>query len=152
MLNQLFKYTSMQTTFGANMLALVDGQPRTLTLKQILQHYIAYREQVITRRTRYDLAKAEARKHILEGLTTALDNLDAVIETIRRSQNRETASNNLRTRFKLSEEQAKADPGHAARTFGRAGAPQDSGRAGRGQAHHRRPRRRFSPTSARCAR
>jgi DNA gyrase subunit A len=107
-LNHLFKYTSMQTTFGANVLALVDGQPRTLTLKQILQHYIVYREQVITRRTRYDLAKAEARQHILEGLTTALDNLDAVIETIRRSQNRETASNNLQTRFKLSEEQARA--------------------------------------------
>ncbi len=60
-LNQLFKFTSMQTTFGANMLALVDRQPRTLTLKQFLQHYIAYREMVITRRTRYDLAKAEAR-------------------------------------------------------------------------------------------
>ncbi len=107
-LNQLFKYTSMQTTFGANVLALVDNQPRTLTLKAILQHYIAYREQVILRRTRFDLAKAEARKHILDGLTTALENLDAVIETIRRSQNRETASNNLRTRFKLSEEQTKA--------------------------------------------
>ncbi len=107
-INQLFKYTAMQTTFGANMLALVDGQPRTLTLKQILQHYIAYREQVITRRTRFELAKAEARKHILEGLTTALDHLDAVIETIRRSQNRETASSNLRKAFGLSEEQAKA--------------------------------------------
>ncbi|HEX2348156.1 MAG TPA: DNA gyrase subunit A [Ktedonobacterales bacterium] len=107
-LNQLFKYTSMQTTFGANVLALVDNQPRTLTLKAILQHYIAYREQVILRRTKFDLAKAEARKHILEGLTTALENLDAVIETIRRSQNRETASNNLQTRFKLSEEQTKA--------------------------------------------
>jgi DNA gyrase subunit A len=107
-LNQLFKFTAMQTTFGANVLALVDNQPRTLTLKQILQHYINYREQVITRRAKFDLAKAEARKHILEGLTTALDNLDAVIETIRRSQNRETASSNLQTRFKLSEEQAKA--------------------------------------------
>ena len=107
-LNQLFKFTSMQTTFGANMLALVDGQPRTLTLKQIIQHYVTYRESVITRRTKFDLAKAQARQHILEGLTTALDNLDAVIDTIRRSQNRETASNNLRTRFKLSEEQAKA--------------------------------------------
>jgi DNA gyrase subunit A len=107
-LNQLFKFTAMQTTFGANMLALVDMQPRVLTLKQILSHYIHHREVVITRRTRHDLAKAEARRHILEGLTIALDNLDAVIDTIRRSQNRETASNNLRTRFKLSEEQAKA--------------------------------------------
>jgi DNA gyrase subunit A len=107
-LNQLFKFTSMQTTFGANMLALVDRQPRTLTLKHFLQHYIHHREIVITRRTKFDLAKAEARKHILEGLTIALDNLDAVIDTIRRSQNRETASTNLQTRFKLSEEQAKA--------------------------------------------
>src|SRR5579875_3253146 len=107
-LNQLFKYTSMQTTFGANMLALVNGQPRTLTIKAILQHYIAYREIVITRRTKYDLAKAEARKHILEGLTIALENLDAVIETIRRSQNRDTAANNRKVRFKLSDEQAKA--------------------------------------------
>jgi DNA gyrase A subunit len=107
-LNQLFKYTTMQTTFGANMLALVDGQPRVLTLKAFLQHYITHREQVITRRTKFDLAKAEARKHILEGLSTALDHLDAVIETIRRSQNRDTASTNLQTRFKLSEEQAKA--------------------------------------------
>ena len=107
-LNQLFKYTAMQSTFGANMLALVDVQPRLLTLKQFLTHYIHHREVVITRRTRYELAKAQARKHILDGLTIALDNLDAVIDTIRRSQNRETASNNLRTRFKLTEEQAKA--------------------------------------------
>jgi DNA gyrase subunit A len=107
-LNQLFKYTAMQTAFGANVLALVDGQPRVLTLKAILQHYITYREQVITRRTRYDLAKAEARRHILEGLQIALDHLDEVIETIRRSQSSETASNNLQTKFKLSEEQAKA--------------------------------------------
>jgi DNA gyrase subunit A len=107
-LNQLFKYTAMQTTFGANVLALVDNQPRTLTLKAILQHYISYREIVITRRTKFDLAKAEARKHILDGLVIALENLDAVIDTIRRSQNRDTASNNLRLRFKLSEEQAKA--------------------------------------------
>jgi len=107
-LNQLFKYTAMQTTFGANMLALVDRQPRTLTLKAILQHYINYREIVITRRTKFDLAKAEARRHILDGLTIALENLDAVIDTIRRSQNRDTAGNNLRVRFKLSEEQTKA--------------------------------------------
>ncbi len=107
-LNQLFKYTAMQTAFGANVLALVDGQPRVLTLKAILQHYIAYREQVITRRTRHDLAKAEARKHILEGLQIALDHLDEIIEAIRRSQSTETASHNLQTKFKLSEEQAKA--------------------------------------------
>jgi DNA gyrase subunit A len=107
-LNQLFKFTAMQTTFGANMLALVDRQPRTLTLKQFLQHHIHHREIVITRRTQHDLAKAKARQHILEGLTIALENLDAVIDTIRRSQSRDTASTNLQTRFKLSEEQAKA--------------------------------------------
>jgi DNA gyrase subunit A len=107
-LNQLFKFTAMQSTFGANVLALVDNQPRILSLKQILQHYIAYREIVITRRTKFELEKAEARRHILEGLTIALDHLDEVIDTIRRSQNRETASNNLRAKFKLSEEQAKA--------------------------------------------
>jgi DNA gyrase subunit A len=107
-LNHLFKYTSMQTTFGANVLALVDRQPRILNLKQILQHHIIYREHVITRRTRFDLTKAQARRHILEGLTIALDHLDEVIDTIRRSQNRDTASNNLQTKFKLSEEQAKA--------------------------------------------
>ena len=107
-LNQLFKYTSMQTTFGANMLALVDGQPRTLGLKAFLTHYVHHRETVITRRTKFDLAKAEARRHILDGLSIALDNLDAVIDTIRRSQSRDTASNNLQTRFKLTEEQAKA--------------------------------------------
>ncbi len=107
-LNQLFKYTAMQTSFGANMLALVDGQPRVLTLKAILQHYITYREQVIIRRTRHDLAKAEARKHILEGLQIALNHLDEIIEVIRRSQSTETASHNLQTKFQLSEEQAKA--------------------------------------------
>jgi DNA gyrase subunit A len=107
-LNQLFKHTAMQTTFGANMLALVDSQPRILTLKQFLQHYITYRELVITRRTKFDLAKAEARRHILEGLTIALDHLDEVIDTIRRSQSRDSAASNLRTKFKLSEEQAKA--------------------------------------------
>ncbi|HLG76188.1 MAG TPA: DNA gyrase subunit A, partial [Ktedonobacteraceae bacterium] len=78
-LNALFKYTAMQSAFNANMLALVDRQPRVLTLKAFLQHYINHREVVITRRTRYDLAKAQARKHILEGLKIVLDNLDAVI-------------------------------------------------------------------------
>jgi DNA gyrase subunit A len=107
-LNQLFKFTAMQTTFGANMLALVDRQPRLLTLRQFLQHYITYRESVITRRTKFDLAKAEARRHILEGLAIALEHLDEVIDTIRRSQNRDTASTNLQSKFKLSEEQAKA--------------------------------------------
>src|SRR3989449_7694022 len=107
-LNSLFKYTAMQSAFNTNMLALVDQQPRTLTLKAFLQYYINHREVVITRRTRYELAKAEARKHILEGLKIALDNLDAVINTIRQSSSAETALVNLMQQFNLSEEQSKA--------------------------------------------
>jgi DNA gyrase subunit A len=108
-LNSLFKYTAMQSAFNANMLALVDQQPRTLTLKAFLQHYVTHREIVLTRRTRYELAKAEARKHILEGLKIAHDNLDAVIATIRQAQVTEAEINvNLQKRFNLSEIQAKA--------------------------------------------
>src|SRR5437016_7178459 len=107
-LNSLFKYTAMQSAFNTNMLALVEQQPRTITLKAFLQHYINHREIVITRRTRYELAKAEARKHILEGLKIALDNLDAVISTIRQSQAAEDALANLQRQFNLSEEQGKA--------------------------------------------
>src|SRR5437867_12424307 len=107
-LNSLFKYTAMQSAFNANMLALVDAQPRTLTLKAFLQYYINHREVVITRRTRYELAKAEARRHILEGLKVALDNLDAVINTIRQSQSADDALVNLMQQFSLSEEQCKA--------------------------------------------
>src|SRR5215469_9884560 len=107
-LNALYKYTAMQSAFNANMLALVDQQPRILTLKAFLQHHIHHREVVITRRTRYELAKAEARKHILEGLKIALDNLDAVINTIRQSQSAEVALVKLMQQFSLSEEQGKA--------------------------------------------
>ena len=107
-LNALYKYTAMQSAFNANMLALVDYQPRILTLKAFLQHHINHREIVITRRTRYELAKAEARKHILEGLKIALDNLDSVITTIRESASAEVALVNLRQKFTLSEEQGKA--------------------------------------------
>ncbi len=108
-LNSLYKYTAMQTAFNANMLALVDQQPQTLTLKKFLQHYITHREIVLTRRTRYELAKAEARKHILEGLKVALDNLDAVIHTIRNSQSAyDDGLAKLREQFGFSEEQGKA--------------------------------------------
>ncbi len=107
-LNSLYKYTAMQSAFNANMLALVDQQPRILTLKAFLQHYIHHREIVLTRRTQYELARAEARKHILEGLKIALDHLDAVITTIRQSQSSEDAQVNLQTNFTLSEAQAKA--------------------------------------------
>ena len=108
-LNQLFKFTSMQVTFGVNMLALVEGnQPRVLTLKKALQYYVDYRESVIRRRTQYELDRARARAHILEGLKIALDNLDAVIQTIRDSRTRDSARNNLQHNFKLSEPQANA--------------------------------------------
>jgi DNA gyrase subunit A len=107
-LNQLFKYTQMQTTFGVNMLALVDGQPRVLTLKRMMGHYIEHRREIITRRTRYDLARAKERAHILEGLRIALDHLDEVIATIRKSRTVDSARKNLRKGFKLTEEQANA--------------------------------------------
>lgn len=108
MLNQLYKHTQLQDTFGVIMLALVDNQPRILTLKQVLHYYIQHQEDVITRRTRYELFKAEVRAHILEGLTIALDHLDAVITTIRESQTADIARNALMDGFKLSEKQAQA--------------------------------------------
>ena len=108
-LNLLFKYTAMQSTFGVNMLALVNGnEPRVLTLKKALQYHIDWRQEVITKRTQYELKKAQERAHILEGLKIALDNLDAVIAAIRSSRTTESAKNNLRAQFKLSEVQAQA--------------------------------------------
>ncbi len=107
-LNQLLKYTQMQCTFGVNTLALLDGEPRLLTLKMALQHYLGHRQEVVTRRSRFELARAQERAHILEGLKMALANLDAVIKTIRGSRNAETARNNLVRGFKLTEVQAQA--------------------------------------------
>jgi DNA gyrase subunit A len=107
-LNQLFKHTPMQLAFNMNMLALVDGQPQTLPLKAVLQHHIDYRRTVVRRRTEFDLEKARARAHILEGLKIALDHLDAVIKTIRQSADVDVARQNLMDRFKLSETQAQA--------------------------------------------
>lgn len=105
-LNQLFKHTQMQDTFGVIMLALVDGQPVILTLKQCLEEYIKHRKEVILRRTKFDLDKAEARAHILEGLIIAIDNIDEVIKIIRESY--DDAKERLMERFKLSEIQAQA--------------------------------------------
>jgi DNA gyrase subunit A len=107
-LNNLFKHTPMQLAFNMNMLALVDGQPQTLPLKSVLQHYLEHRRDIVRRRTEYDLGKARARAHILEGLKIALDNLDAVIRTIRESREVEDSRNNLMSRFDLSELQAQA--------------------------------------------
>ncbi len=107
-LNQLYKHTQLQDSFGVIMLALVDGKPKVLNLKEVLHYYIKHQEDVITRRTRYDLAKAEARAHILEGLTIALDKLDAVITTIRESRTADIAREALINSFKLTEKQAQA--------------------------------------------
>lgn len=107
-LNQLFKHTSMQTTFGVILLALVHGVPKVLNLKEIIQHFLAHRMDVLIRRTEYELDAAEKRAHILEGYIIALDNIDAVIETIKKSKDVETAKINLMKKFKLSEIQAKA--------------------------------------------
>jgi len=107
-LNQLFKYTQLQTTFGVQLLALVDGEPRLLSLKRSLQLYIEHRRIVITRRTEHDLRKARAREHILDGLLIALANIDEVITTIRKSRDVKAAKERLIERFKLSETQAQA--------------------------------------------
>ncbi len=107
-LNNLYKHTSMQSSFFVNMLALVDGQPRVISLKEALQHYIDFRHEVITRRSRYDLKQAKARAHILEGLRVALDNIDKIIDTIRKSETAEAARKNLMTGFGLTQIQAQA--------------------------------------------
>ena len=107
-LNQLFKHTQMQTTFGVIMLALVDGQPRVLSLKQLLSHFIDHRHLVVTKRTQFELKKAEHRAHILEGLKIALDHIDAVIKLIRASKTPQDAKDGLMAKFKLSEIQAQA--------------------------------------------
>ncbi len=107
-LNRLYKHTQMQSTFGTILLALVDGEPRVLTLRQMLQHFIDHRHEVVVRRTTFDLNKAEERAHILEGLKIAVDNIDEVIKIIRGSRDAEVASESLQETFELSERQAKA--------------------------------------------
>lgn len=108
LLNNLYKHTALQTTFGVNMLALVDGQPKVLNLKELLYYYLEHQKVVIRRRTEFELRKAEARAHILEGLRIALDHIDAVINLIRSSQTTEIAKNGLMQEFDLSEKQAQA--------------------------------------------
>jgi DNA gyrase subunit A len=107
-LNNLYKHTALQTTFGAIMLAIVDGRPVVLSLKQALQLFIDHRRNVIVRRTRFDLEKAQERAHILEGLKICLDHLDEVIKTIRAAADTDTAATELQTKFGLSERQARA--------------------------------------------
>jgi DNA gyrase subunit A len=107
-MQQLFKHTPLQTSFSANMLALVDGQPQTLGLKKMLEHYITYRRDIVRRRTEFDLARAQERAHILEGLKVALDNLDEVIATIRAAADVDAARSALMARFGLTDVQANA--------------------------------------------
>lgn len=106
--NKLFKHTQMQDSFGIIMLGLVDGQPRTLSLKEVLENYLQHRQQVIRRATEYDLKIARDRLHIVEGLRIAIDNLDEIVTLIRNSKDRETARNGLMSRFELTEKQANA--------------------------------------------
>lgn len=108
LINKLFKHTQLQDSFGVNMLSLVDGQPRTLSLKEMIRYYVEHRQEVIRRRTAYELKLARNRQHILEGLKIALDNLDEIIALIRGSRDRETARTGLIERFALSEIQANA--------------------------------------------
>src|SRR5881409_2843009 len=105
-LNQLYQHTQMQVTFGAIMLALVDGAPKEMNLKELLQHFIEHRHSVITRRTQFELKRAQDREHILEGLKIAVDNIDEVVKIIRKSKDTPSADASLRKRFKLSEKQS----------------------------------------------
>lgn len=107
-LNYLYKHTQMQETFGVNMLALVDGEPKVLSLREMLYHYVRHQKEVVTRRTRYDLNKAEARAHILEGLLKALDHIDEIVDIIKKSPDTATARARLVETFEFSEKQAQA--------------------------------------------
>jgi len=107
-LNQLFKHTQLETSFGVIMLALVNGKPKVLPVRDVLHHYVEHRKEVVVRRTKYELAKAEARAHILEGLKIALDHLDKIIKTIRESKDTDTARTRLMENFNLSRIQSQA--------------------------------------------
>ncbi|HWR21930.1 MAG TPA: DNA gyrase subunit A [Feifaniaceae bacterium] len=107
-LNQLYKHTAMQDTFGVIMIALVDGEPKVLTLRDMLSHYLAHQKQVVTRRTQYDLERAQERLHLLEGLIKALDNIDEIVDLIKASPNGPEAKARLMARFDFSEKQAQA--------------------------------------------
>ena len=107
-LNNLYKQTALQTTFGVNTLALVDGEPKVLSLKECFVHYLDHQRVIIRRRTEFELRKAEARAHILEGLRIALDHIDEIITLIRGSRTTDIAREGLMTTFSLSEKQAQA--------------------------------------------
>ena len=125
----LFKLTPLQSTFGLIMLALVDGQPRSLSLMKALRVYLEHRLDVVLRRSRFDLERARERAHVLDGLIVALDNLDAVIATIRKSRRADTARRNLVKGFDVSEAQARRHPGYAPAAAGGSGDQADPRRA-----------------------
>ena len=116
-LNNLYKLTLMQTAFNFNMLAIVNGTPRVLSLKQILTYYLKHQEEVIRRRTQFDLKKAQARAHILEGLRIALDHIDAIINIIRNSKSGDIAKDRLMNEYHLSDKQAQNDLRYAFSSF-----------------------------------
>ena len=124
-LNNLYKHTQLQDTFGANMLALVDGVPRTLTLDQFITYWIAHQIEVIQRRTRYRLRKAEERAHILRGYLKALDAIDEVIALIRRSCHRRGCPQRTDGAAAIRRDPGHSNPGHAAASLGGAGAAED---------------------------
>ena len=151
-LNNLFKHTPMQLAFNMNMLALVDGQPQTLPLRSGPQHYVDHRREIVRRRTEFDLGKARARAHILEGLKIALDNLDAVIKTIRESADVDVARDEPDDAVRPVRAPGPGHPRHAARPPGRPRAQEDRGRVPRGHPADRRARGHpRQPGSGSCA-
>ena len=130
-LNKLFKLTPLQTTFGYNAVALVDGVPKTLSLLELVRHYLDYQREIVTRRSKYELRQAERRAHILEGYLKALDNLDAVIALIRAAADTDDARSGLMEQFELSRDPGAGDPRPPARAPDRARAQGDRGRVRR---------------------
>ena len=145
-LNKLYKHTPMQTTFGVNMVALVDNVPRTLSLREVIGHYVDHQREVIVRRTKYELRRAEERAHVLEGLLIALENLDEVIALIRGSRDPEAARNGLIDALRADADPGPGDPAADAEPADRARGRQDQARArrpaGADQGAARDPRRR----------
>ena len=145
-LNQLYKHTAMQSTFGVNMVALVDGVPRTLSLREVISSYVNHQREVIVRRTKFELAEKERRAHILEGLLIAIDNLDAVIELIRASRDREAARDRADGPLRALADPGDGDPRPAPVAADRARVRRDPHRARRRHRAHqgaaRDPRRR----------
>ena len=135
-LNQLYKHTQMQTTFGVIMLALTNGAPKIMNLKELLQHFIDHRHKVIVRRTQFDLDAAQAREHILDGLKIAVDNIDEVIKIIRKSEDTPGGRCQAPQAVRLQREAERRDPQHAAGQAHRARDREAGRRAEGGPGHH----------------